>query len=241
MRRQSIREHSREMSFHDEIAGKAFSDRTDLPLKTTNPAIRLPQKNSQSPSTQSSGSRRAASLSRAITALSQFSSRSNLRALPLRSSTNYDKIGSTDDDPEGSSRPRSSWVQDFLGRSSAMPAASDLSTLTTRPSKAAAERRRVVKVPVKTGESCSRNASQGSHDENVHYDRTATTATDEQTFVRRRQEDVEIFSKTIYDLEMLLREALVIAHQAADTDDDNQALVHRRPSIRYLPHQRSLR
>ena len=68
--------------------------------------------------------------------------------------------------------------------------------------------------------------------ENAHYDRSATPASDEQAFVGRRQQDAANISRTITDLEKLLREALVMAHQAADKDDDSQALVDRRAASR---------
>lgn len=237
---QSIREHSRELSFHDEITGHEFSDRTDLPPKNTLPADRVPQrrKNSQTPTTQSrsspstplsNASRKAASLSRVITALSQFSSRSNLQALPLRSTTNYDRLGSTDDTrpagttvSEANSGPRNSWVQNLIGRSST----GDALNLTTRPS-------HTRRIPTQRDRAVTAIGNRLSQDENVHHDRSVTGATDEQAFVGRQQQNAETFSRVISDLETLLREALVIAHQAADKDEDSQALIHRPPSIRY--------
>lgn len=135
LRRQSIREHSRELSSHDEVAALEFSHRQDLPLKTTSSTDRVSQKrkNSQEQSTQSrsspstplsNASRKAASLTRAIAALSQFSSKSSLQILPLRSSTNYDRIGSADDSRpsantgySASGGPRSGWVHNLLSTS----------------------------------------------------------------------------------------------------------------------------
>ena len=132
LRRQSIREHSRELSSHDEPAGLEFSHRPDLPLKNTSSTDRVPQKrkSSQALSTQSrsspstplsNASRKAASLTRAIAALSQFSSKSSLQILPLRSSTNYERIGSADDGRPpantgygASGGPRSGWVHNLL-------------------------------------------------------------------------------------------------------------------------------
>lgn len=76
------------------------------------------------------------------------------------------------------------------------------------------------------------SANQHSHDEN-HRNRSATGATDEQVFLRRQQDNAESFSRAISDLETLLREALIIAHQAAN-EDDRQALVHRKSSAEYV-------
>lgn len=111
--------------------------------------------------------------------------------------------------------PRSPWVLNLLGASPAVPAR-DMSNLTAKP------KRRPMKGP----------ASLGANTENVHYDRSATPASDEQAFVGRRQQDAANISKTIYDLEKLLKDALVMAHQAADKDDDNQAMVHRSAASR---------
>ncbi|KAL8796991.1 MAG: hypothetical protein Q9195_000762 [Heterodermia aff. obscurata] len=237
LRRQSIREHCRELDSNDEAAGLKLSGRSDLPLKSFQPADRLPEKRKGSGSTQSRSSpstplsiasRKAASLSRAITVLSQFSSRSNLGTLPLRSSTNYEKIGSGEDnnptdaaDNAAPSSQRSNWVQNLLGRS----LTGDTSNLTTRPTGrrgGSAYRQQSLKAP----------ANQPSHDEN-HRSRSATGATDEQASVRRQQDNAESFSRAISDLETLLREALIIAHQAA-SEDDRQALVHRKSSAKYV-------
>lgn len=135
LQRHSIREHSRELSSYDEAAGLEFSHRPDPPVKTANSVDRMTQKRKSSqalsaqsrssPSTPlSNASRKAASLTRAIAALSQFSSKSSLRVLPLRSSTNYDRIGSADDgQPSGNTEygasggPRSGWVQNLLSTS----------------------------------------------------------------------------------------------------------------------------
>lgn len=92
-----------------------------------------------------------------------------------------------------------------------------MSNLTARP-----KRRREMKVP----------ASLGAQNENVHYNRSTTTATDDQGSVRRRKQDADNFSRTIHDLEGLLREALVMAHQAADKDNGSPALVQRRATSR---------
>ena len=92
-----------------------------------------------------------------------------------------------------------------------------MSNLTVRP-----KRRREMKVP----------ATLGAQNENVHYNRSATTATDNQVSVRRRQQDADNFSRTIHDLEGLLREALVMAHQAADKDNESPALGQRRAASR---------
>ena len=239
LQEKTIREHSREMSSHDEVSGQSFDDCVDLPLQTTQPEDRVPKtrrhslarsvQSRSSPSTPLSvASRKAASLSRAITALSQFSSTSNLRTLPLRSSTNYDRIesaeetASTDAARHGvTSGFRSKWVQGLLNRSSTMPATST-SHLTARPS----DRRKSAQA--------AKIAKQGSNDENFHHDRTTTGLTDPQALSKGQQQDAENFSRTIFELESLLREALVIAHQAADKEDDSMALAPRQPSIRYL-------
>ena len=104
----------------------------------------------------------------------------------------------------------------LLGKAPAIPAR-DMSNLTARPT-----RRREMKVP----------ASLGAQNENVHYNRSTTTATDDQVSVKRRQQDTENFTRTIHDLEGLLREALVMAHQAADKDNDGQGLAQRRVTSR---------
>ena len=113
-------------------------------------------------------------------------------------------------------QPRSPWVLNLLGKSPAIPAR-DMSNLTARP-----KRRREMKVP----------ASLGAQNENVHYNRSATPATDDQVSVRRRKQDADNFSRTIHDLEGLLREALVMAHQAADKDNDSLAVNPRHATIR---------
>ena len=120
--------------------------------------------------------------------------------------------------PKLTAQPRSPWVLNLLGKSPAIPAR-DMSNLTARP-----KRRREMKVP----------ASLGAQNENVHYNRSATTATDDQVSVRRRKQDADNFSRTIHDLEGLLREALVMAHQAADKDNDSPALVQRRATSRSI-------
>ena len=99
--------------------------------------------------------------------------------------------------------------------------------LTARPSRSG-------RAPPQRQLATTASVTQRSQNENVHHDRSATGATDEHAFTRRQQNNVESFSRAISDLETLLREALVIAHQAVDKDDDRRALVQRHPSIRFV-------
>ena len=100
------REHSREVSSHDEREDQAFKDRLDLLAKSTEQSNRVPEERrnlgavkARSPSAPgtpvSSSSHKAASLNRALTALSENSSKSNgsRHLVPLpRPSGRYERL-----------------------------------------------------------------------------------------------------------------------------------------------------
>ena len=229
---QRTREHSREVSSHEEREDQDFKDRPDLPSKTTEPLHRVPREgkapsvaNAQSPSTpgtpKSSASQKASSLSRALTALSQISSKSNgsgLRLSTLRSPTKYEKL---DDDVVGPTSQsqyqdvgtRSNWVRDFVGRSSTSPI-SATPNLTSGPPK---ERR---KAPNSKERLYSRTMpvpprSLAASDENAFQNQSVRDAMKNLAIARHQQDNADSFSKVILDLENLLEEALVVAHRAS--------------------------
>lgn len=230
---QVFREHSREVSSHDEREDQAFKDRSDLPSKSAQPSDRIPKEGktfdvakAPSPSTpgtpMSSASHKAASLSRALKALSDISSSSNgsrIRLRSLHSPSKYEKLDDHTDEPnvQGYSQnaePRSSWVQSFIGRSptSHVPGTT---SLTSRPSQrrignpGTTELSRSRTVPARQGPSAT-------SDENVLQNQSVRDAMKNLAIAKQQQHNAESFSKVILDLENLLEEALVIAHQAAD-------------------------
>jgi MFS family permease len=227
------REHSREVSSHDEREDQTFKDRLDLPAKATEQLNRVPEERRtpgvvkvQSPSIPgtpvSSASHKAASLSRALTALSEISSKSNgsRHRLPLpRSSSKYEKLDDHIDELNVPGRSqegekRSSWVQNFLGRSSTI-ATPEAPNLTARPSQ---QHSRAL-IPTEHLRSAMMPASPGSvaaSDENALHDKSVDDAMRNLAIAKQQQHNEESFSKVILDLENLLREALIIAHQAAD-------------------------
>ena len=229
---QRTREHSREVSSHEEREDQDFKDRRDLPSKTTEPLHRVPREgkassvaNAQSPSTpgtpKSSTSQKASSLSRALTALSQISSKSNgsgLRLSTLRSPTKYEKL---DDEVAGSMTQsqyqdvgtRSNWVRDFVGRSTGSPILAT-PNLTPRPSR---ERRKAAnskeRLHSKTMPVPPRSLA--ASDENAFQNQSVRDAMKNLAIARHQQDNADSFSKVILDLENLLEEALVVAHRAA--------------------------
>lgn len=229
------REHSREVSSHDEREDQAFKDRVDLPAKATEQLNRPPEERrdpaavkAQSPSAPgtpvSSASHKAASLSRALTALSEISSKSNgsrhLVSLP-RSSSRYERLDDHIDERNilGRSQEgekRSSWVQNFLGRSSTT-ATPEAPNLTARPSQ---QHSRAAN-PTKNLRSTTMPApprSVAASDEIALHDKSVYDAMKNLAIARQQQYNEESFCKVILDLENLLEEALVIAHQAADSN-----------------------
>jgi len=228
-----FREHSREISSHDEREDQVFKDRSDLPAKATELSNRVPKERSSpdavranSPFTPgtplSSASHKAASLRRALRAFSEISSKSNgsrLR-LPLpRSSSKYEHLDDHIDELNVTGRAqegqkKSSWVQNFLGRSSttATPEAPNLTARPSQQHKRAAD-------PTKHPRAETMPASPRSvaaSDENALHDKSVHDAMRNLAIARQQKHNEESFSKVILDLENLLKEALVIAHQAAD-------------------------
>lgn len=226
------REHSREVSSHDEREDQAFKDRLDLPAKTTEQSNRVPEERRnigavkvRSPSAPgtpvSSASYKAASLNRALTALSEISSKSNgsrHRVPRPRPSSRYERLDDDIDElnvlgrsQEGETR--SSWVRNFLGRSSTPEAPN----LTARPSQ---QHSRAAN-PTGNLRSATMPASPRSiaaSDEIALHDQSVHDAMRNLVIARQQQRNEESFSKVILDLENLLKEALVIAHQAADSN-----------------------
>ena len=229
---QRTREHSREVSSHEEREDQDFKDRPDLPSKTIEPLHRVPREgkassvtNAQIPSTpgtpKSSTSQKASSLSRALTALSQISSKSNgsgLRLSTLRSPTKYEKL---DDDVAGPMTQsqcqtvgtRSKWVRDFVGRSTTSPisATPNLTSRSSRERREAANSKerlhsRTMPVP---------SRSLAASDENAFQNQSVRDAMKNLAIARHQQDNAESFSRVILDLENLLEEALVVAQRAA--------------------------
>ena len=240
--RQVSREHSREFSSHDGREDQTFKDRSDLPLKTTEPSYRVPENHktvsvekAQYPSDPgtpvSSVSHRAASLHRALTALSDVSSASNgskLRRRSLRSPRRYEKLDDHTDEPNAQHNAeearRRSWVQSFTGRSSTMPVP-EASSLTAKPSQ---KQKR------------DTEPTQSSRSRNMLVPRGSTAASDEKTLqkqsvrdamknlaiAKQQEQNADSFSNVIADLENLLEEALIITQQATDDNKTRDEIGH---------------
>ena len=117
-------------------------------------------------------------------------------------------------------QPRSDWVRHFLEKRPSASATHEHSILNVRPVRG-------------QGAAISKSASTNSA-ETIHvqrkpdsitvsasqYGQTGSEATDLVSIAREQQMKTEAISKTILDLESLLREALLIANEAADKDKD---------------------
>lgn len=220
-RSKTFREHSREVSSHDEREDRVFQDRSDLPTKTTAVSNRIPEQprtssvnKTPSPLTpgspSSSASQTAASIKRALTALSEISSKSNgsrIHLAPLRSSTNYERL----DEPVNVGKSgvpqdapiRSSWVQTFLGRSSTI-ATSEVTSMTAKqssqPYKAngTTDRLRSRTLPMP-------QSSLAASDENALRDQSVRDAMRNLAIARQQEQNAESFTNVIQDLEDLLK------------------------------------
>ena len=239
-RRQSIRGHSREKSWRegDEILG--LSDRLNLTRKVALQEDRVlprpeassaPKTQSSSvPGTTSSGaSRRAASLTRVITALSEISAKSNqstLRLPPLRISNNYEKLDEPDSTLQTS---KSAWVRALLSRTSTM-GSNETPNLTARPSQQQGRAASVIEQGKAKKMSSLQNLP-GTDGENAHHIQAGTDGLETSELQSKPYENAESFSKVITNLETLLQEALSIAHGAADNDEFVNALSSDRTAL----------
>lgn len=223
-RHQSIREHGREISLRKDEECHDLSDRLDFPRRASQPKDRVPQRprtssvsNKPSPSVpgtpMTTSSQRAASLSRVITALSEISSKSSgsrFRIPPLNPSTNYERLDDSDGEPQA---PRSTWVQNLLGRSSTA-AGREMPTMTARPSQLREHEGRTNTMPLL-------HRISAVSDENVPHDEANfAESVKDLEFRRKHNQNEESFARAIVNLESLLQEALSIAHQAAGNGEN---------------------
>ena len=114
--------------------------------------------------------------------------------------------------------PKYHWVKHLLGGRLASSIGSDPPTLTTRPHH---RRRHAAEAAAKarSGTTPGYQIREAPGDGTMNHQLMNSDSTDTASAMRQQQKNTEAFTNVIQDLETLLREALSIAHQAADKDE----------------------
>ncbi len=148
-------------------------------------------------------SQKLSSVGKSISALSERSFRSDPKTPSLHCSEKQEKTDLA------SGGPKQRWMRQMLAKGSGSATPVRHSNLTARIS----QRHRV-------------EAAKQQRRASIGIDPLPTANTDEVLFALQQQKNTESFTRVIFDLESLLKEALVIAHQAAGKDhsDDGHAL-----------------
>ena len=133
-------------------------------------------------------------MGRSLSSLSGISFRSDARSRSLQSSNQQEKI-----DP-ANEEPRKHWMSQILGKGPGSTVTRGSSNLTARPSHS---QRQVV-------EAAARPSAVPKHTSQF-----PPGSTDETSVTLQQQKNAESFARVIVDLELLLKEALIIAHEAA--------------------------
>ena len=150
-------------------------------------------------------SQKLSSLGKSMSSLSEFSLRSNPRVPSSHSSRKQEKLDLVN------GGPRKYWMRQMLAGASGSKLPGSASNLTSRPSERQAH---------------SMEAAERQGAASVPIDQLPNVSTDERLVALQPRRNTESFTRVIVDLESLLKEALVIAHQAAGEDhsDSRHAL-----------------
>ena len=150
-------------------------------------------------------SQKLSSVGKSLSTLSEISLKSDPKVPSSSSSRKHEKI-----DPVNGG-PRTHWMRQVLAKASGSSISIEPSNLTPRP---AHRQRHVLEAAERQGAT------------SIPTCQLPTASTDEEIIAQQQQENADSFARVIVDLESLLKEALVIAHQAAGKDhsDDGHAL-----------------
>ena len=137
---------------------------------------------------------------------------------PLQKGFHPPLVTSEDDTRKDERETKLNWMQQILARRSTTSATPD--NLTARPY----HRLRLTVDAAATSSANTRPVGEGvgsvTNDNSVHHHLLGQDRSDEAFVIRQQQSNPESFAQVIHDLESVLEEALLIARQATDKDDN---------------------